>query len=132
MSQVSLPPDGIRLGNMRQLANAIANLSGAGSVNGLTAYSGGGQASAVPLAKAMVQVATSAADHDSVALPKAASGSLVYFANAGAHITDVYAKYQSNDVINAIITTNPFSVAAAKSVVFFCPKDGQWYAILSA
>jgi hypothetical protein len=99
--------------------------------NGITAHSGGGQGSAVPLTGKINRVTTVAADHDSVLLPAAAAGAEIVVINAGAHILDVYPN-GATDIINALAVETPFSPAATKVVIFFCGVAGIWNTLLTA
>lgn len=108
---------------------------GFSGTSGLTAHSGGGQASAVALPSGLNQVDTCAADHDSVKLPSAVANAanglvavLVY--NNTTHTLDVYP--QSGDSINNGAANAVFSVGAAKGCLFFCSKTAQWGTLLSA
>ena len=99
------------------------------ALNGITAHSGGGQASATPLPAVINRVTTVAAAGDSVLLPAAAPGLSITVANATT--TNAMSVYPSgSDVINAAATS--FSVAAAKTATFYCTNAGQWHTILSA
>lgn len=101
---------------------------------GLTAHAGGGQASALQLVAAMNEVTTVATGADSVALPLAVAGMVVYVENAaGANSMQVFGA--GTDTINAVATGTGVAQAAGKSGVYFCVKSapaGAWYRTLSA
>lgn len=109
------------------------------AIGGLTAHSGGGQTSALPLTSAFNQVTTVAAGGDSVLLPPAVVGLSVIVNNlAASNSLDVYPSsatqggISGGDSINALSVNAEFSVAADKTAMFFCIVAGFWCAILTA
>lgn len=92
--------------------------------SGLTAFSGGGQSSAVALTAQSNYITTVAAGNDSVALPKivltpgqfGSVGTMVFVANAGANTLKVYGK--TPDTINASATGTGVTVATGVNVWF--------------
>lgn len=101
------------------------------ALNGITAHAGGGQANAVPLTGVLNRITITATANDSVLLPSATLGALVLVRNDGTNAAAVFPN-GATDVINALAVDTAFSVAAAKSALFFCPVAGQWSTLLSA
>lgn len=101
------------------------------TTNGITAFAGGGQASAVLLTTVINRVTTVGTAGDSVKLPVSAPGVQVTVYNAAAaNSMNVFP--QTGDQINALGANTAFAVAAGKNATFGCPVAGQWHAILSA
>lgn len=98
--------------------------------NGITAFSGGGQTSAVLLTTQKNRVTTTAVNGDSVLLPPAVVGLTINVANAGVATLAVFPS--TGDAINALSANSSFSVAAAKSCSFACAVAGIWNSLLSA
>ncbi|MBU6231404.1 hypothetical protein KGP36_01945 [Patescibacteria group bacterium] len=98
--------------------------------NGITAHSGGGQASAVPLTTTLNRVATVAADGDSVKLPAGTPGAEITVQNAGAHTLDVYPA--TGEYIDAGAQNAAVTIAAGKSYTFFCALAAYWGSVHSA
>ena len=123
-----------------EYANGIAEGQNASVKSSLTAYAGGGQANAtqIPPRAALVRVGTVASAADSVKLPFALKGQVIWIVNDTANAMDVFAKSQTNrvtgttDTINALANGTVLSIAAGGRALFFCPKDGKWFAIVSA
>lgn len=103
----------------------------ASSRNGLTALAGGGQTGATLLDRTINRVTTVATAADSVMLPKAVNGKIVFVVNAAAANAMAVFPF-SADSINALAVNASLSVAANKGVCFVCPVDGIWQSILSA
>jgi hypothetical protein len=110
----------------------VANGLNRSSQNTITAAAGGTKAAAfqLPAAIQLFEVDTVANDNDSVLLPAAKAGQIVFVFNNGAHILGVYGR--GTDTINQSVTATQYSMAAALSAVFFCAKDGAWAAVKSA
>ena len=101
------------------------------NANALTAFAGGGQASALQLAKQINRVTTVGSAGDSVKLPVSVAGRIVYVINAAAaNAMDVFP--QTGDAINALPANTALSVAANKAVMFICAVAGTWNSILTA
>lgn len=114
----------------------------------ITAFSGGGQTSAVLLDSGYNRVATVAAGNDSVKLPSCHSGLSntgplpagaisgnttglsVYVTNAAAaNSMNVFP--QTGESINALSANSAYAMAANKTSQFLCsPAGGVWYSIL--
>ena len=93
--------------------------------NAITAYSGGGQGSAVALTAAINRVTTVAAPADSVKLPAAAVGLSVTVINAAAS-NAMNCFPASGDAINALSPDTAISITAGTSMTFRCAVVGVW------
>lgn len=115
-------------------AQAAAGTPGPGLgtvANGITAFAGGGQASAVQLSAVYNRVTTVGTAADSVKLPKALPGAEINVVNAAAaNAMNVFPS--SGDAINALAADAAFSMAANKAAKFFCVVAGTWNSILTA
>lgn len=101
------------------------------AANALTAHSGGGQGSALQLAREINRVTTVAGAGDSVKLPVSVAGMKVTVINAAAsNAMDVFG--QTGDVINALTANTALSVAANNTVTFYCAVAGTWNSLLTA
>lgn len=101
------------------------------SDNGLTAFAGGGQASALQLNYRKSRVTTVATAADSVKLPKAVAGmSMTVINAAAANAMNVFPA--SGESINALSADTAISVAANKSIQFDCAVNGTWNTNLTA
>lgn len=99
--------------------------------NNLTAFAGGGQASAIQLQYGVSRVTTVASAADSVKLPKAQAGMSITVINAAAaNAMNVFPS--SGEVINALSADTALSVAANKAIVFTCAVNGTWNSNLTA
>lgn len=92
----------------------------------LTAHSGGGKASALALANGLNQIATAAADNDSVLLPASTGGNFAVVTNNGA--SGVAAYGAGTDTINGALTTAAYYIPAGQTVVFWSQATGTWSA----
>lgn len=101
------------------------------AANALTAHAGGGQASALQLAKGINRVTVVATAGDSVKLPAAVAGMHVVVINAdAADAMDCFPA--SGESINALSADTALSIAANKTVAFFCAVAGIWNSIVTA
>lgn len=113
------------------LDQALANMSSV--TTGITAFATGGKANATPLTNAINEVTVCATAADSVLMPLAVAGAVVYVANLSANALAVFA--HGTDTINATATGTATSVATLKNAAFFCTKSapaGTWRMILTA
>lgn len=113
----------------------IANLSVSGffyeSVrNAITAFAGGGQASATALTALLNRVTVVATAADSVKLPASEAGLTVEIKNASANSLNLFPA--TGEVINALAANAAFAVAAGKSAWATCHVVGTWDITLSA
>lgn len=99
--------------------------------NGITAFAGGGQGSAVPLTTMMSRVTTVGTAADSVKLPTAVAGMNIVVANAAA-ANSMNLFPNTGDQINALAANAAFAIAAGKAATLYCMVAGFWHAVLSA
>lgn len=142
-SVISFPDPGAATANVLLSASAGTQTISAGSLaltagymlasrdNALTAHAGGGQGSALQLAKQINRVTTVATAADSVKLPAALAGRSVVVVNAAAaNAMDCFPSV--GEIINALSANTALSIAANKTVMFVCAVDGTWNSILTA
>lgn len=98
--------------------------------NAITAFAGGGQASATPLPTALNRVTTVATAADSVMLPIAKAGLNIFVKNTSANSLNVFPA--SGDAINALSANAAYALATVKAAFFVCVVDGTWDTNLSA
>lgn len=95
---------------------------------GITALAGGALSSSTPvLVLGSNVVGTVASDGDSVVLPSAVAGSIVYMHNADA-AQSVLVYGNGSDTINGTAGSTGVSYAAAKRVMFIAVTNGVWIA----
>jgi hypothetical protein len=112
---------------------SVAAAGGGRSYAGaLTARAGGGRPNATKLPAAVNRVTTCATAADSVALPPAVGGMVIYLQNSGAAACQVFADPNTSDTINGVAAATGISLAAAKACSFASPAPGVWFSILSA
>jgi len=100
------------------------------AVNGLTALAGGAQAGTA-LTGQINRVTTVVTAADSVQLPAATAGKVITVINAAA--ANAMAVFpQTGEVINALAANASISVAADKTITFFCAIAGTWNSLLTA
>ncbi len=107
------------------------------SVQSLTAFAGGGKASATQINAASVKLAVVATAADSVKLPPGAAGMEVFIANAGAASAQVFGS--GTDTINGVATGTGVPQANGVSAIYRCvvgptaaAPAAQWFRVLSA
>lgn len=102
------------------------------SIDSLTALAGGAQAGATPLTASMNRVVTIVSANDSTMLPASSAGMALIVINA--HATNACRVYAltGTDTINGVANGTAFSLAAGKTVSFYCATAGAWHSILSA
>jgi hypothetical protein len=99
--------------------------------NGITAFAGGGQSSAVQLVSDLNRVTTVGTAADSVKLPPAVPGAEVTVANAAAaNSMNIFP--QTGDAINALSANTAIACAANKTMNFYCMVAGTWHSVLTA
>jgi hypothetical protein len=117
---------GVGLHDVSQLA------SGNGwSAASITAHAGGTQALATPIRSAMTLIAVCATTADSVQLPPAVGGQLLWITNAGAASAQVFAS-PAADTINGVANATGIALANGKSLTLMSPLAGAWFSVLSA
>lgn len=98
--------------------------------NAISAFAGGGQASATQLSAVLNRVTVVATLADSVKLPVAAGGLQITVANASAVALNLFPS--TGDAINALAANAAFSVAAGKTAIAYSMVPGFWQIVLSA
>lgn len=109
--------------------------------NGITAFAGGGQTSAVPLTSAYNRVTVVASANDSVKLPACVNGAtgngltntigLAVWVTNNTAATNLAVFPNTGDLINQTAINVAFTVGGAKTAVFICGIAGSWNALLS-
>jgi len=94
------------------------------TTSGITAFAGGGQASAVLLSSNINEIATVATTGDSVKLLSAVAGLDVTVINNGANALDVFPN--TGDQINALAVNVALSLAAGSSLIFKAYNATNW------
>lgn len=126
-------PSGRQLHSDEEILGVVANPLLSFNRTGLTAFAGGGQASATALADTINRVTVVATAGDSVKLPSAnpSNVSLVLVINADS--TDAMDVFPSTgDAINALSANTALSIVANKAVLFICVASGKWQSLLTA
>lgn len=100
------------------------------TTTGITAYAGGGQANATALTTTHNVIGTVATGADSVKLPAAVVGRVIFVANIGANSAQVFG--QTDETINAVASATGVALAATKNAMFWCAEAGKWRMILTA
>lgn len=128
---------GVSVGGF-SLADSSRNLSGANltltgnaaysATNGITAFAGGGQASATAITTDFARVGTVATAGDSVKLPTSAAGREVCVVNSSTKAIDVFPV--TGDAINALAVNLAVRQAAGATVWYTCHVAGTWSAAL--
>ena len=117
---------GIGLHDVSQLA------SGNGwSAASITAHAGGLQPLATPIRSALTLIAVCATAADSVQLPPAVGGQILWVTNAGAASSQIFAS-PGADTINGVVNATGIALANGKSMTLVSPLPGAWFSILSA
>jgi|SRR5215471_1659657 len=98
----------------------------------VTAHAGGTRAAATPITAAVNLIAVCATAADSVYLPPAMGGQVLWLANGGAASAQVFAAPTTTDTINGVAAATGVALAAGKSQVFMSPIRGAWFGVLSA
>ena len=101
------------------------------SAASITAHAGGTQALATPIRSALTLIAVCATAADSVVLPPAMGGQILWITNAGAASAQVFAA-PGADTINGIANATGIALANGKSLTLMCPLAGAWFSVLSA
>lgn len=141
-SVISLPDPGVATANVLLNNSATTQTIATGNitmtaglliqsaVNGLTALAGGAQAGTA-LTRQINRVTTVVTAADSVQLPAATAGKVVTVINAAA--ANAMAVFpQTGEIINALAANASISVAANKTITFYCALAGTWNSLLTA
>ena len=99
-------------------------------VDALTAFAGGGQASATLCPAVINRFTTVATGGDSGLLPGAKAGMQITVTNAGANSMNVFPA--SGEQINQAGANVAFALASGKTASFTSAANGAWHAVLSA
>lgn len=102
------------------------------SAASITAHPTGGQANATPITNAITLVAVCATAGDSVMLPPATGGQLLWVINAGAASCQIFTALGGSGTINGIAGTTGLALAAGKSITLMSPIAAAWFGVLSA
>lgn len=123
---------GLGTGNSPTFTNAtVTGYVFESAANALTAHAGGGQGSALQLAKGINRITVVATAGDSVKLPVSVAGMQVVVINAdAADALDCFPA--TGEVINALSANTALSIAANKTVIFLCAVAGTWNSVLTA
>lgn len=101
------------------------------TTTGLVAKAGGGRTGAPVLNLGSNEIITVASASDSVVLPSAVPGSVVFVVNAAAvNAMQVFAA--GSDTINGTAGATGVSQAAGKSAIYVVSDLAKWYRLLSA
>jgi hypothetical protein len=95
------------------------------SADNITAFAGGGQASATPLTKEVNRITTVATAGDSVMLPASAPGLTIILANAAAKPMQVFGA--GTDTIDGAATAVGVTQMQGSSVIYSCTTAGAWF-----
>jgi hypothetical protein len=123
---------GLGTGNSPTFTNAtVTGYVFESAANALTAHAGGGQGSALQLAKGINRVTVVGTAGDSVKLPVSVAGMQVVVINAdAADAMDCFPA--TGEVINALSANTAISIVANKTIIFFCAVAGTWNSVLTA
>jgi hypothetical protein len=110
----------------------LAALGGGRSYVTVTAKAGGTRAAATKLTAAVNRIGTCATAADSVCLPPAVGGQVIYVVNGGAASAQVFGDPATSDTINGVAAGTGVALANGKSASYFSPAAGVWFAVLSA
>ena len=100
------------------------------TTTGIVALAGGGRPGAPVLNLGSNEVVTVASGADSVVLPSAVPGSVVFVTNAGASSLQVFAN--GSDTINGTAGATGVAQGNGLSALYIASDVAQWYRILSA
>lgn len=107
--------------------NGLPTVSANGNV---TAFAGGGQASATLLGNVINRIVTVATAGDSVRLPLAGAGLQITIANSSANSLNVFPAV--GDTINALGANAALALASGKTATIYSAVPTFWHAIVSA
>lgn len=102
------------------------------SAASITAHAGGGQAAATPITAAITLIAVCATAGDSVVLPPAMGGQMLWITNAGAASAQIFTAAGLGGTINGVAGTTGIALAAGKSMTLMSPIAQAWFGVLSA
>jgi hypothetical protein len=96
-------------------------MSGVGAI---TAAAASNQAGGTPITRTFNRITTVGTAGDSVTLPVARPGALIFIKNSTATSADVFPAV--GDAINALGANNAFALGATTGRIFFCAVAGVW------
>ena len=102
------------------------------SASSITAHAGGTRALATTMRAAVTLIAVCATANDSVMLPPAVGGQVMWVTNAGAASAQIFADAGTSDTINGVAAATGIALANAHSIVMISPIAGAWFGVLSA
>lgn len=102
------------------------------SAASITAHAGGTQAPATPVTSAITLIAVCATAGDSVMLPPATGGQLLWIINGGAASAQIFTAASGSGTINGVAGTTGIALAAGKSITLVSPIAQAWFGVLSA
>lgn len=102
------------------------------SAASITAHAGGTRTPATPVRQAVTLIAVTATAGDSVMLPPATGGQLLWISNGGAASAQLFADASTSDTINGVAAGTGIALAAGKSTVLMSPLAGAWFSVVSA
>jgi hypothetical protein len=111
---------------------SVAALGGGRTYVTVTARAGGTRAAATKLTAAVNLIGVCATAADSVSLPRALGGQVIYVMNGGAASAQVFGDPATNDTINGVAAGTGVALANGKGASYFSPAFGVWFAVLSA
>ncbi len=94
------------------------------AVDNITAFAGGGQASATALTGQVNRITTVATAGDSVRLPASTAGAWVLIINKGANPLQVFGA--GTETINGIATATGISQGINTNAIYTCTTAGNW------
>lgn len=94
------------------------------ATNAITAFAGGGQASATALTSEINSITTCATAADSVKLPTSVAGMSITVSNLGAAYANVFPI--SGDLIDSLAANAAVSLPVGASIRFTCAVAGSW------
>lgn len=132
VSPLSRSAPGVRMAPMKPLQDCAASMVSKDCQYDLTALAAGTQADATPLLPGLNHVGTVAGAADSVQLPAATAGTIVYVVNRGGASMQVFGAEGRSDTINGTAGATGVAQASNASAIYFCPKDTYWFRVLGA
>jgi len=102
------------------------------SSDSIAAHAGGGRTAATPVVNAITLLAVVATANDSVVLPPAVGGQLLWLINGGAASAQVFAANGTSDTINGVAAATGIALANGKAMTLVAPIAGAWFGVLSA
>jgi hypothetical protein len=110
--------------SLQSSIEALIGTGGGGTVTGIVAFAGGGQASATALSYGYNEIITVATALDSVKLPIAIVGAEVTILNDGANIANIYT--QTGGTINDGAANSPIPIAPGVTLVLKAITTTNW------